>query len=134
MPDVYDNRQFSALLPYSVVPTFRCLLQDTLYFLVVSQLFCLFCIFKHHNLQIQIINVVPDTFWHVIPFHIIIFFLDMIWYFLARNTCVSIESHSVNQWIPMSVSHLGTSGTSWQLTACDLQKLLFLMPSHLVLS
>jgi hypothetical protein len=65
--------------------------------------------------------VVPDTFWHVIPFHITTFFLDMIWYFLVRNTCVSIESHAINQWTHMSVSHLGTLGTSWQLSASDRQ-------------
>jgi hypothetical protein len=111
-----------------------CFFQETLYFLVASQLFRLFYVFKHHDLQIQIKNVVPNTFWNVIPFHTTTSILDMICHFLVRHTCVNIESHAINQWNPMFVSPLGTSVTSWQISAFDQQEYWSLIPSHFLLS
>lgn len=102
----------------SVVSIFRCLTQETVYFLAVSELFvCLFYMLTHHNPKIlRILNVVPDIFWCIIHSHTNTSFLDMIAIFI-RNICVSTESHdkSVNYFFCfLTLTVLWA--TSWLLT------------------
>jgi hypothetical protein len=68
------------------------------YFLATSSLFC---IFDHYGLKEWIITVMPDIFWHIIPFH---------------TRCVSTESYkNINEWI--TVLFLYYDGTSSSLVA-----------------
>lgn len=61
---------------------------------------CLFCILNQHDLKVWIIDVVPNIFRHIIPFHTWVSFLDMI--------CWNISSHQLSHMVtcPRSPSSL----------------------------
>jgi hypothetical protein len=59
---------------------------------------CQFRMFNHHNLNMWIVTVAPNTFWHIICFHNSTSFLHMIYHYHGEGllALVQIFSTSVN--------------------------------------
>jgi hypothetical protein len=77
--------------PVSVVSTFGCLPQRQCISLLLH--ICLFCMFKHHNLEVQIKTVEPDIFRYITHFHDSTPFSWHLCHFYGEGHCIDLGGH-----------------------------------------